>query len=611
MCGIIGYIGKSEAVPILMDGLRRLEYRGYDSAGIAILNSGKIIIQRAEGKLANLARITNEKEVKGKIGIGHTRWATHGRPSTRNAHPHRAGNIVVVHNGIIENYLKLKQFLTEEGCLFATDTDSEVICHLIDFYMKRNKLTTLQAIRECMKMLHGSYALVILNATEHDKIYAAKHGSPLVVGVENGNILVASDITALLPYTKDMIFFEDGDYAVLENGQTIFFDENGKKATRLPQHIPWTPLMAERGGYKHFMLKEIFEQIQIMKEGIVGRVDQSKNKIELCEVNGLYDGNKPKFDRIVIVACGTSWHAGLVARYQLELLAKIPVQVDLASEFRYRKPILNKQTLVITISQSGETADTLAAQSMALKQGVPVLAVCNVVGSSLSRSASAVLYTRAGPEIGVASTKAFTSQILVLYLFALDLASKTQAICRKFVAEKINELIRLPVLVQEMLKQSKKIGEIALRISGASHALFIGRGMSFPIALEGALKLKEISYIHAEGFAAGELKHGPIALVHHDVPVIAIIPKDATYEKTLSNIEEVKARDATVIALASASDERIKSKARDIIFLPDVSPFVMPILSVIPLQLLSYYTADHKGTDVDQPRNLAKSVTVE
>lgn len=611
MCGIIGYIGGNEASSILLDGLRRLEYRGYDSAGMAIIGNDGVAIRRTEGKLENLAKVLSKEPLDGTIGIGHTRWATHGRPSETNAHPHRSGDIVLVHNGIVENYLELSKFLTSQGRKFYSETDTEIICHLIDHFVRKENADTLTAIRKTISMLRGSYALVILNGCEPDKLYVVKKGGPLVVGECTGESFVASDIPALLPYTKDMIFLEDGDHAVLARDGIKLYDENSNEITRKLQHIPWTPLMAERGGYKHFMLKEIFEQPTVMEDVVIGRFNQTRDRVELSEINCLFDGNKPKFERIAIVACGTSWHAGLVGKYMIETLARVPVQVDLASEFRYRDPLIDAKTLVITISQSGETADSLAAQQMSLKLGASVLAICNVVGSSISRSATATLYTHAGPEIGVASTKAFTAQLVVLYLFALDLASRLGRIDKDAVAERIDELTKLPRFMKAMLAQAKKIKDIGERITDAPHILFIGRGMNYPVSLEGALKLKEISYVHAEGFAAGELKHGPIALVDHDVPVVALVPKDATYEKVMSNIEEVRARGAFVIALATEGDTNIREKAREVISLPPTGPCVTPVLAVVPLQLLAYYVADHKGTDVDQPRNLAKSVTVE
>lgn len=612
MCGIIGYVGNKNASEVILDGLKRLEYRGYDSAGIAVFNNSEIVIQRTEGKLDRLVKVVSEHPMKGTVGIGHTRWATHGRPSDTNAHPHRSGGTVIVHNGIIENFAELKKMLVSEGYRFSSETDTEAICHLIEYFLKKNSGSTFSAIKDAIGSLRGSYALVIMNEKEPDKIYVVRRGgSPLVVGEGSNERLVASDVPALLPYTKDMIFLEDGDFAVLDSKEIDIRDERGEKVLRKVQHIPWTPLMAERGGYKHFMLKEIFEQSEVVEDAVTGRIDYVNNTVTLDEVNSLFDGPSPLFNKITIVACGTSWHAALVGRYFIESFAKIPVSVELASEFRYRTPLIDDRTLIIPISQSGETADTLAALRLAKEMGAKVLAICNVVGSSITRSADATLYTHAGPEIGVASTKAFTAQLVVLYLLALNLASRVKKISLETMTAEIVELVKLPRYVKNVLAQAPKIKSIAEKMAESTHFLFIGRNVNYPVALEGALKLKEISYVHAEGFAAGELKHGPIALVDHGVPVVAIVPQDDTYEKLLSNIEEVKARGAHVVALATKGDKTIEERAGDIISLPKTSWALTPILACLPLQLLAYYIADRKGTDVDQPRNLAKSVTVE
>ena len=610
MCGIIGYVGRSNATPILLDGLKRLEYRGYDSAGVAIYGPSGLDVKRAEGKLSRLEKNIAEEPMNGTIGIGHTRWATHGKPTEANAHPHRSGDIVLVHNGIIENYTELKRFLGDQGSRFASETDTEVICHLIDYYYQSEK-NTLNAIKKAVDRLSGSYALVIMNTSEPDKLYVAKHGSPLVLGECDGEGFVASDIPALLPYTKEMRFLEDGDFAVIGPEGMKLTDLNDNFVERPLKTIPWSPLMAERGGYKHFMLKEIFEQPRVIEDVLVGRLDRVGGGIAIDDLEPLFDENGPKFDRICIIACGTSYHSGMVGKYLIESLSKIPVSVDLASEFRYRSPLLDSRTLVIPISQSGETADTLAALKLSKELGAMVMAICNVVGSSITRVADMTLFTQAGPEIGVASTKAFTAQLAALYIFGLFLARKLGTVDSDTMMEYIDELTCLPRLLQQTLESAEDVSAIAKRISYASNVLFIGRGTNFPIALEGALKLKEISYIHAEGFAAGELKHGPIALIDKGLPVIALCTRDATYEKVLSNIEEVKARGADVVALATEGDSDVPEKSSDCIFLPKASPFVTPILATIPLQLLAYYAADHKGTDVDQPRNLAKSVTVE
>jgi len=610
MCGIIGCVGKSSASSVLLDALKRLEYRGYDSAGVAIFGENGLNVRRAEGKLSNLEKSIEMEPIDGTIGIGHTRWATHGKPTEANAHPHRSGDIVLVHNGIIENYTELKRFLGEQGSRFASETDTEVICHLIDYYYQSEK-NTLNAIKMAVERLSGSYALVIMNTSEPDRLYVAKHGSPLVMGECEGEGFVASDIPALLPYTKEMRFLEDGDFAVIDSHGTKLTNADGDSVDRPLQTIPWSPLMAERGGYKHFMLKEIFEQPRVIEDVLAGRLDRAGGGIAIDDLEPLFDGDTPKFDRISIIACGTSYHSGMVGKYLIESLTKIPVSVDLASEFRYRDPLLDAKTLVIPISQSGETADTLAALKLSKELGAMVMGICNVVGSSITRVADTTLFTQAGPEIGVASTKAFTAQLAALYIFGLFIAGKIGSIDREEMIERVDELTSLPRLLKKTLESADQISAIAKRISYASNVLFIGRGTNFPIALEGALKLKEISYIHAEGFPAGELKHGPIALIDKGLPVVALCTLDATYEKVLSNIEEVKARGADVVALATEGDKNVPEKSSDCIFLPKASPSVTPILATIPLQLLAYYAADHKGTDVDQPRNLAKSVTVE
>ena len=610
MCGIIGYVGREEAVPILLDGLRRLEYRGYDSAGVAVLGPEGVQIQRSEGKLSRLVGVLQEQPLRGTTGIGHTRWATHGRPSETNAHPHRSGDIVVVHNGIIENYVELKRFLVEQNYEFTSETDTEVVCHLVEHFIRQGK-GTFDAILAARERLQGSFALVILNAREPGVIYIAKRGSPLVVGEGKGEQLVASDIPALLPYTREMIFLEDGDCGIIRESGIELYGRDGKRLTRAPQTIPWNPLMAERGGYKHFMLKEIFEQPNVMQDVMAGRLDRDRGAVVLNELDPFFDGAQPRFDRIAIVACGTSLHAGMVGKYLIESLARIPVSVDLASEFRYREPLIDGRTLIVPISQSGETADTLAAQVMSRGHGAKVLAICNVVGSSITRAADATLYTHAGPEIGVASTKAFTAQLGALYLVALGLAGRTRRCEPAALRQHVEELLHLPRFLQQVLEGAPAIKRIAEELADASHVLFIGRGANFPVALEGALKLKEISYMHAEGFAAGELKHGPIALIDHGVPVVAIAPRDELRGKVLSNIEEVRARGACIVSVGTQGDSQLADLSRHFIGLPEASWFLSPVLVAVPLQLLAYYVADHKGTDVDQPRNLAKSVTVE
>ena len=610
MCGIIGYIGHQQASHIIIEGLKRLEYRGYDSAGIAVINGSGVGIRRVEGKLAGLEVIVKEQPLKGEVGIGHTRWATHGRPTETNAHPHCFGDIVVVHNGIIENHNELKQFLMAEGHQFESETDTEVICHLVQHYLRETQ-DTFKALNKTLKTIRGSYALALINEKEKDRMYIAREGSPLVVGSTEGETFVASDIPAILPYTKKMIFLEDGDVGIVSSGGVKLFKGEGAEVKRKQQHIPWSPQMAERGGYKHFMLKEIYEQTHVFEDTLAGRVLVEKGIVRLDELDMLCGKEPFPFDEILIIACGTSLHAGMVGKYLIESLARVRVMVDLASEFRYRKSVINAKTLVIPITQSGETADTLAAAQMMKEAGAKVLPLCNVVGSTITRMADATLYTHAGPEIGVASTKAFTTQLTVLLLLALDIARRCDRIDHATLIGFIHELLQVPRQMKELLGKAPHIREIAEIYSSSKQAIFVGRGMQYPVALEGALKLKEISYLHAEGFAAGELKHGPIALIDNGVPVIAVALQDEVYEKMLSNIEEVKARGADVIALATEGDAIMAQSVRHVISIPKVNPCIAPLLTALPLQLFAYYVADHKGTDIDQPRNLAKSVTVE
>ncbi|UCD71700.1 MAG: glutamine--fructose-6-phosphate transaminase (isomerizing) [Syntrophobacterales bacterium] len=609
MCGIVGYLGPRETVGVLMDGLRRLEYRGYDSAGIAVFHGGKIEVRRARGKLRVLEEAIAGESLEGKVGIGHTRWATHGRPSDDNAHPHKAGSIAVVHNGIIENYLSLKKVLTESGHVFASETDTEVIAHLVDHFL-REDFPFEEAVRRALGKIKGSYALAVLCEKEPEKLIGARNESPLVVGLGEGELLIASDTPAVLNYTRDFIFLEDGEMAVLSDGKAEVLDLEGKRIPREPKRVKWNPLMAEKGGYKHFMLKEIMEQPRAITDTIRGRISEDRSEIIFEGLDS--DGKMVKaINRIALVACGTSYHAALVGRYLIESLCRIPVEADIGSEFRYRNPLVDEKTLLVTISQSGETADTLAALREARKRGARTLGICNVVESSLSRESDYTIFTYAGPEIGVASTKAFSTQLVILYLLSLFLGKRTGYISHTQMDEFIGELVRLPHLLEEVVRGHKEIERIGRKYVHAENFLYLGRGINYPIALEGALKLKEISYIHAEGYPAGEMKHGPIALIDREMPVVVLATKDDTYEKVMNNIEEVHAREGRIIALASQGDKEIASKVEDVIFIPPTVSLLTPVLLTIPLQLLAYYMADFKGNDVDQPRNLAKSVTVE
>jgi glucosamine--fructose-6-phosphate aminotransferase (isomerizing) len=608
----VGYAGNRQATPILLDGLSRLEYRGYDSAGIAVLNGGQAQIKRTEGKLKKLADLVNAHPPEGMTGIGHTRWATHGRPSENNAHPHRYQGITIVHNGIIENYAELRESLAAKGHQFSSETDSEIFAHLV-YAEKGSRRSTLEALRRALSRVRGSYALVLLDEAQPDRLFAARSGSPLVVGLGSGESFVASDVPALLPYTQDVLYLEEGDVAVVDASGVKVEDSKGRAVARKPKKITWTLAMAQKEGFKHFMLKEIFEQPRALGDTLLGRLSHHKAQVELPEVKELFKkkADLEKFDKIYVIACGTSWHAALVSKFSLEACLKAMVQVEQASEFRYRNPIVDARTLVVAISQSGETADTLFAVKAAKKQGAKILGISNVVDSSLARESHAILYTHTGPEIGVAATKTFTAQILVLLLLALYLGQIKGSLKKAQAQELVKHILEIPSCLEEMLKQAPQIRELALKHTDSDDCLFIGRGPQFPIALEGALKLKEISYLHAEGYPAGELKHGPIALIDQGSPVVAIALQDGYYEKMLSNIQEVLSREASVIALATAGDRRIAETVQDVVYLPALHPWVMPILSAVPLQLLAYYLADQRGHDVDQPRNLAKSVTVE
>ncbi|MDO9124399.1 MAG: glutamine--fructose-6-phosphate transaminase (isomerizing) [Deltaproteobacteria bacterium] len=609
MCGIVGYIGSRKTAEVLMDGLKRLEYRGYDSAGIAVFHRGRIEIRRNEGKLKRLEDLIKGEGFDGKIGIGHTRWATHGRPSDENAHPHKAGRVAVVHNGIIENYLPLKEFLKRKGRHFTSETDTEVVSHLIDEFIEEGSSFP-DAVRMTLDKIRGSYALGILFEGDEKCLIAARKESPLVIGVGEGEYFIASDIPPLLPSTRDFIFMEDGEVAHLSPEGVRVFDAGGNQVSKEPKRVDWNPLMAEKGGFKHFMLKEIFEQPRAVIDTIRGRLSEEKGDVILEGVR-LDLSVLKKIRRICLIACGTSFHAALVGKFLIEGFCRIPVEADIGSEFRYRNPILGKDTLLVAISQSGETADTLAALREGKRQGAMTLAICNVVESSLARDAGHVIYTHAGPEIGVASTKTFVTQLVILFLLALRMGRELGVLSHEDGRGLIEELVRIPHLMEEMLRSSKQVLEIARKYLPARDFLYLGRGINYPIALEGALKLKEISYIHAEGYPAGEMKHGPIALIDREMPVVVLATQNDVYEKVVSNIEQVRAREGKVIALVSQSDREIIQKVDDILFIPETHPFLTPILLTIPLQLLAYYMADLKGTDVDQPRNLAKSVTVE
>jgi glucosamine--fructose-6-phosphate aminotransferase (isomerizing) len=609
MCGIVGYFGQQQATPIIIDGLRRLEYRGYDSAGIAILNGGEIEIRRAKGKLAELETLLGQSPLSGVRGIGHTRWATHGRPSETNAHPHCAGGVAVVHNGIIENYLELKGQLIAQGHEFSSETDTEIIAHLIEQHLRQcGDFET--AVRQALSEVRGAYAVAVLCQSEPDKMIAAKLGSPLVVGQGQGEFFVASDIPAMLSHTREMIFLEEGELVVYHDGELRFSDLAGTPVAKTAKTITWSPLMAEKGGYRHFMLKEIYEQPRAIADTVASRVKDGHSDVYL-EGLQLDDEQLRQFDRLYIVACGTSWHAGLTGKFLIEKLARVPVEVDIASEFRYRDPLVTDRTLTILISQSGETADTLAALREARSKGGKALAICNVVESSIARESDGVIYTHAGPEIGVASTKAFTTQLVALYLLALRLGRARGILDAERCIELTDALLTLPRKIEEVLELDEQIEAIAKTFMSASDFLYLGRGNQYPIALEGALKLKEISYIHAEGYPAGEMKHGPIALIDEQLPVVFLCPHNATLEKVVSNLEEVRARDGRVIAVVTEGQQNLLGEVDALITVPEIIDDLAPVLMSIPMQLLAYHVAVFKGTDVDQPRNLAKSVTVE
>jgi glucosamine--fructose-6-phosphate aminotransferase (isomerizing) len=616
MCGIVGYIGTRKIVPILLQGLKRLEYRGYDSAGIVYLHNNRLIKHRSEGKLSNLEKIVEPiLGTESHVGLGHTRWATHGAPTTENAHPHGDCNddIVIVHNGIIENYQSLRKDLIKRGHIFRSETDTEVLAHLIEDCLDKDLV---KALRKALKKIQGSYAVGVLWKGQPDIMVAARNHSPLVIGIGNGDgTLLASDVPALLPFTRKVVYLDDRELAVIsKKNWEVRSLESGRRINKQVQTITWNAGMAEKTGFKHFMLKEIYEQPQALVNTLRGRIDPQSGRIELPEIN-ISEKELKNLERIMLVACGTSWHAALVAKYWLEEWVGIPVEVDIGSEFRYRKLLLNKKVLTLSISQSGETADTLAGIRLASRLGSKVITICNVVGSTMTREADATLYTHAGPEIGVASTKAFTSQLAALFLFGSYLAQIRKSLAPAKIIRLAQAIIGLPELLEENLPLiQKKTRSIAELFYDSRNFLFVGRGLNYPIALEGALKLKEISYIHAEGYAAGELKHGPIALIDKDMPILGLVPKDNVYEKSISNIEEIKARQGRLILIGSKGDRQLKKITEHVLYMPKAPtmvPELNPILFTIPAQLLAYEIATLRGCDVDQPRNLAKSVTVE
>ncbi len=620
MCGIVGYIGSKKVVPVIIEGLRKLEYRGYDSAGIAVVGTdGKLQLRRAPGKLRNLEEAMAASPIDGTYGIGHTRWATHGRPTEENAHPHRdcTGQYVVVHNGIIENYFELKEKLQAEGHKFLTETDTEVVAHLVEKYGK--DLPFEEAVRKTLRELRGIYALVFLSAKDPQKLIAARNGPPSVIGLGNGENFVASDIPALLEHTREVFFLADGDVAVLTRDGVKVSDLDGKPVDRPSHHVTWDPIMAEKGGYKHFMQKEIYEQPRAVRDTILGRISQDTGKVFLDEM-ALSEQQFRDFQNVRIVACGTSWHAGLAGKFMIERLARIPVEVDYGSEFRYRDPILDAKTLTVCITQSGETADTLAAQREAKQKGSPSVAICNVKGSMITREAAGTILTHAGPEIGVASTKAFTAQLAALVLLASHLGQVRGKLSNEAARQLMLQFIQIPHKMETIL-QAEASGfydNLARQYFRQSDFLYLGRGIHYPMALEGALKLKEISYIHAEGYPSGEMKHGPNALIDENLPVVVLATRDDSdpasltlYEKSVSNIKEVKARDGIVISVVTTGDKLAKEASDHIIELPPAPDLLSPLLEIIPLQLLAYHIAVRRGCDVDQPRNLAKSVTVE
>ncbi|HEX8255498.1 MAG TPA: glutamine--fructose-6-phosphate transaminase (isomerizing) [Thermoanaerobaculia bacterium] len=611
MCGIIGYVGTRDVVPVLLGGLKKLEYRGYDSAGVAVVNGHGVDVVRAEGKLSNLETKLGEQPLKGTFGMGHTRWATHGKPNENNAHPHRdcTGNVVVIHNGIIENFLPLKQRLKANGHEFKSETDTEVVAHLIEEYRK-DGTPFVAAVKKALKELEGHYALVMIAGDEPGTIVAAKHGPPLVVGLGEGENIVASDVAPLLAYTRNIIYLEDGEYAIANNKTVEVFNRQDEQQTREPKRITWDAVAAEKEGYRHYMLKEIHEQPRAVRDTFTGRMFEESGEVFFNDLQ-FTPQEWANFTRVHIVACGTSWHAALVGKFLIESAGRIPVEVDYGSEYRYRDPIVDDKTLVIGVTQSGETADTIAGMQEAKAKGAKLISICNVLAAAATRMSDGVIYTNAGPEIGVASTKAFTTQLTAFYLLALYIR-QLRGEPAETIRAGMHELSKIPHKIEHLLKtQEKKIQQLANRYHNAQDFLFLGRSLQYPIALEGALKLKEISYIHAEGYPAGEMKHGPIALIDENMPIVAIATKTPVYEKVVSNLQESKARDGKLIVICDEGDEEMGKFADEIIEVPHTIEELQPILAVIPTQLLAYYIALRRGADVDQPRNLAKSVTVE
>jgi len=611
MCGIIGYVGTRDVVPVLIGGLKKLEYRGYDSAGIAVVDGNGVEVVRAEGKLSNLEGKLQDKPIKGSFGMGHTRWATHGKPNENNAHPHRdcTGKVVVIHNGIIENFLPLKQRLQKAGHEFKTETDTEVVAHLIEENLK-DGTKFVDAVKKTLKELEGHYALVMIDGSEPGTIVAAKHGPPLVIGLGENENIVASDVAPLLAYTRNIIYLEDGEYSVVDQTKVSVFDKDDHAVDRAPKRITWDAVMAEKEGFRHYMLKEIHEQPRAVRDTFNGRMFEESGEIFFNDLEMTAE-EWSKIRKVHVIACGTSWHAGLVGKFLLEDAARIPIEVDYGSEYRYRNPIVDETTLVIGVTQSGETADTIAGMQEAKAKGAKLITICNVIGAAATRMADGTIYTNAGPEIGVASTKAFTTQLTAFYLLSLYIRQlrNDSVDDRRFA---MHELRVIPHKIEHILKhQEKHIEELAHKYYKSQDFLFLGRGVHYPIALEGALKLKEISYIHAEGYPAGEMKHGPIALIDENLPVVAIATHTPVYDKVVSNLQEVKARDGKLIVICDEGDDAVKKLADDVIEIPWSTEPLQPILAVVPTQLLAYYIALRRGCDVDQPRNLAKSVTVE